>query len=82
VPQSLQIEFLEQSVREYTQLIRTFEADRVRLLHLEAETGNKDTAVIREALLKNQRGLELLEEALARVQQQLDRARAEAEHRH
>ncbi|MGH7944754.1 MAG: hypothetical protein ACREF9_07075 [Opitutaceae bacterium] len=73
----LRIEFLEKSVEEYSQLIKTFEDDRLRLLQIEAAADEKEAARLKETLAANQRGLELLEEALARVQAQLKIERSE-----
>ena len=76
---ALRIEFLEQSVREYSQLIRTFETDRQQMLQRGVGSDEGAAAQMRAALATNQRGLDLLHEALARVRQQLEQARAEPE---
>jgi methionine synthase II (cobalamin-independent) len=79
VSRALRIEFLEQSVKEYSQLIKTFEADRVRLVQLEASAVGDEAVRLRESVAANQRGLDLLEEALARVQAQLKSERQSSE---
>ena len=79
VSRALRIEFLEESVKEYSQLIKTFEEDRVRLIQHEAAAVGAEAERIRESLAANQRGLDLLEEALARVQSQLNSERAAPE---
>jgi hypothetical protein len=79
VSRALRIEFLEESVRDYSQLIKAFEADRVQLLRRQVGADAKEAAQMREALATNQRGLDLLNEARARVEQQLEQARSEPE---
>jgi hypothetical protein len=79
VSRALRIEFLEQSIKEYSQLIKTFEDDRARLVQLEASVVGNEAVRLRESLAANQRGLDLLEEALARVQAQLNSERQSPE---
>ena len=79
VSRALRIEFLEQSVKEYSQLIKTFEEDRVRMIQHEGAATGAEAARLREALAANKRGLDLLEEALARVQSQLNTERTAPE---
>jgi hypothetical protein len=79
VSRALRIEFLEQSVKEYSQLIKTFEEDRVRLVQHEAVAVGAEATRLREAIAANQRGLDLLDEALARVQAQLNSERTAPE---
>jgi hypothetical protein len=79
VSRALRIEFLEQSVKEYSQLIKTFEDDRIRMIQHEAASTGAEAVRLREALAANKRGLDLLEEALARVQSQLNTERTAPE---
>jgi hypothetical protein len=67
---------LEQSIREYSQLISSFEADHVRLIRLQAGADEKVALRLSEALAANQRGLELIHQALERVRAQLDQERS------
>ena len=58
------------------QLIRTFEADRVELQRRLATANAAEAARIEQGLRVNQRGLELLQNALARIKAELAQERA------
>ena len=70
------IAFLEESSSDYMQLIRTFEADRVELQRRLATADPAEAARIEQGLRVNQRGLELLQNALARIKAELAQERA------
>ena len=73
VPGSLQrIAFLKDSIADYSQLIKTFRADREALKKRRALAEGAECLRIDQGLSVNQRGLELLENALARIQAELD----------
>ena len=58
------------------QLIRTFEADRLELKQRLATADAAEAARIEQGLRVNQRGLELLQNALARIKTELAQERA------
>jgi hypothetical protein len=70
------IAFLEESSSDYMQLIRTFEADRVELQRRLATADAADAARLEQGLRVNQRGLELLQNALARIKAELAQERS------
>ena len=61
------------------QLIKTFEADRAELQRRLANADAAETARIEQGLRVNQRGLELLQNALARIRAELAQERAKPE---
>ena len=76
VSRAQRIELLEQAVREYSQLIQTFEADRMNLLARAASTERAEAVPLADALAENQRALELLARALAIIKTRLEEARS------
>ena len=73
VPGSPQrIAFLKDSIADYSQLIKTFRSDREELKRRRAIADDAETLRLDQGLRVNQRGLELLENALARIQAELD----------
>lgn len=74
VPGSAQrIEFLKECIDDYSQLIKSFEADRVVLQRRIANAPAADATRLEEGLRVNQRGLDLMGEALARMKVELER---------
>ena len=69
------IAFLEESSSDYMQLIKTFEGDRVELKRRLATADAAEAARLEQGLRVNQRGLELLQNALARIKAELAQER-------
>ena len=66
------IALLEQGVQEYEQLIAEFEAERTLMLARAAHTESGGAGILAKKLAANQRALELLAQALAKVRARLE----------
>lgn len=76
VSRAHRIELLEQGVNDYTQLIRTFEADRALMLARPTPSDPSRAVMLAEALKANARALELLAQALANIKARLEQERS------
>jgi hypothetical protein len=76
------IQFLQESITDYSKVILTFEDDRAKLLRSREVADEKEAARLVQKLAEVQRGLDLLEEALASIKAQLDEetSRPESDH--
>jgi len=76
VPSPQRIEFYEASIRDYLQVIETFETDRAGMLQRRTTANEKEAARLDAELQVNQRGLDLLREALAQITERLEKERS------
>jgi hypothetical protein len=76
VSRAQRIELLQQGVNEYTQLIRTFEAERTLMLARPIPSDRAASANLADALATNARALDLLSRALANLQARLEEERS------
>ena len=76
---SEQIKYLEDSISDYLQLIKTFENDRAEMQRRRKTSLGLDAAQLDHQLRVNQRGLDLLDEALAKLRAQLEEVRNQRE---
>ena len=79
VTRSEQIKYLEDSISDYLQLIRTFENDRAEMQRRRKTAHGLDATQLDHQLRVNQRGLDLLDEALAKLRAQLEEVRNQRE---
>jgi hypothetical protein len=75
VSRAQRIELLEHGVDEYTQLIRTFEAERALMRARPIPSDPAACADLAVALATNARALDLLSRALANLQARLEEER-------
>jgi chromosome segregation ATPase len=66
------IRFLQESLEDYREVIRRFEADRAHVLQRQKNADESDTARLAQDLAEIQRGLDLLEKALNSIKVQLE----------